>query len=128
MPNDDAPATTGKALRTARLAIAAGLLIGVGVFGVLAAIEINNARNAMRQPVKQPAQANPFGVSGGTIGGERQRLWLPGDLKPSEGHPLLEWVQSGDKYPIDHHPGGFKPFRDAAPYSQLPYREPVAGG
>ncbi len=128
-PDDDAPAQAGKALRTARLVIALGLIIGVGVFGVLTAIEINDARNAMLQPAPQPGPANPFGVSGGTIGGEPQRLRLPGDLDtPAPSDPLLALGQNPGLIPIDHHPGRFKPFLRADAYLQPPYREPVVGG
>ncbi|MEM6260245.1 MAG: hypothetical protein AAF711_08670 [Planctomycetota bacterium] len=113
-PTRPSPAPPGKALKTARLLIALGLCVGIGVFAVYAIEELK---------------------AGAPRGG------LPTDFGASDTSPGQQAVQSNNPFaalattdqskfiPIERdnpNPGRIVPFMNAAPYGQPPYKQPIA--
>jgi len=116
-PQDTAPSPPGQALRVARLLIAIGLCIGIGVFAVLTIQKLEAGQTSVKLP-------SDFGASKSS----------PAESAAVQGEHPLAGLTSTDPtkfIPIireNPHPGRFVPFMRADPFGQVPYQQPVAGG
>lgn len=103
-------------MRTARIVIALGLFIGVGVFGVFMVNELANPPQSVRP-------ANQFGTNDQPL--ITPQLDGPGSLadlakpNPQQFIPIIR---------DNPHPGRITPYRDADTFGQPPYRQPNDDG
>ena len=113
-PSDDAAPVPGKAIRTARMLIALGLFVGVGIFAVFTIEELKQGPDTTPPP-------NDFGASNQAPAapvGNDPLAGLTG-TDPTKFIPILR---------PNPHPGEISPFQKADPFGQAPYRQPSTGG
>lgn len=106
------PARPGKALRNARMLIAAGLFVGIAVFAVYTIEELKAG---------PPSATTPTDF--GAADTERETP-EPADDKSLAG---LAKPDPTKFIPINHPPGRVAAYRGAAPLGQPPYRQPMTG-
>ena len=116
-PSDTKDAPPGRALRIARLLIALGLVVGIGVFAVFTIEELRAGSTTYAPPTD-------FGASD-------EAPALPATAK--SGPAALADLAKLDptRFPIierpNPHPGEIVPFAEAAPLGQPPYYQAEAG-